>query len=279
LEPKVLAGALVMAALIWTIAAAVRSARLAGGSPPALPSGRVTTWAIHWIDLLGMVFFAALFCGLAIYGTMLPNDNRHIGAAEFAVTIVIQLIFAGSVLFIVGLRISPWRFFGLGWRQWPWALLFGPAAVVAMWFLLGSLEVAGYSKWMQDLLGKPTAQEMVQTLRETKDPVVELLLAVAAVIVAPLCEEAVFRGYIYPVAKRFGGRYAATAFSAVVFASAHGNLTALLPLAVFGVLLVLLYEWTGSLWAPISAHFFFNGATVLVQMLTKWHIIPDQLPT
>ena len=74
--------------------------------------------------------------------------------------------------------------------------------------------------------------------------------------------------------KRFSGRWIAAACSAFVFSAAHGNLTALLPLFIFGLVLVLLYEKTGSLWAPISVHFCFNGATVILQLASKYLNLP-----
>ncbi len=96
------------------------------------------------------------------------------------------------------------------------------------------------------------------------------LMAFAAAIVAPLCEEVVFRGYLYPVAKKYSGRWIAAIATALVFSAAHGSLAALLPLFIFGLVLVALYEMTGSIWAPIAVHALFNGATVAIQMLMRY---------
>ena len=101
-----------------------------------------------------------------------------------------------------------------------------------------------------------------------------LVMAFAAIVVAPLCEEIVFRGYLYPVMKKFSGPWVAGVCSALIFAAAHGSLVALLPLFVFGCVLVLIYEKTGSLWAPIAVHFCFNGATVIIQMAVRYLDLP-----
>jgi membrane protease YdiL (CAAX protease family) len=101
-------------------------------------------------------------------------------------------------------------------------------------------------------------------------------MSITAVIVAPLCEEVVFRGYIYPTLKKFNGIWIAALVSALIFSAAHGSLAALLPLFIFGVVLVFLYERTGSIWAPIGAHFLFNAATVTVQLLMRFGYIPEQ---
>jgi hypothetical protein len=123
-------------------------------------------------------------------------------------------------------------------------------------------------------LGVETVQDTVMLLQKSEDPLVLGLMAFAAVVAAPLCEEIVFRGYFYPVLKRFAGVWPAALCSALVFASAHGNLTAMLPLLIFGILLVWIYEKTGSLWAPIAVHFCFNGATVMVQLAARYYEIP-----
>lgn len=152
-------------------------------------------------------------------------------------------------------------------------LLIAPCAVLAMWAFSAGLEFSGYVKWMESL-GVETMQDTVKLLQESKDPLILGLMAFAAVVAAPLCEEIVFRGYFYPVMKHYSGAWPAAICSALVFAAAHGSLTALLPLFVFGLLLVFIYERTGSLWAPVSVHFCFNGATVLVQFAARHFNIP-----
>jgi hypothetical protein len=182
------------------------------------------------------------------------------------------------VVAILAPRVGPVTFFGLAWRGWPWVFVIGPVAVLVMWTLFGGMALAGYFRWMQDLLGGSPVQDVVKLLKEAKDPAVIALMAAAAVLVAPLCEEVVFRGYFYPVAKRYGGRVVAAVCSALVFSAAHGSLAALLPLFLFGLLLVELYERTGSLWTPVAAHFFFNGATVSLQLGARALGIPLETP-
>ena len=60
----------------------------------------------------------------------------------------------------------------------------------------------------------------------------------------------------------------------MVFAAAHGSLAALLPLFIFGCVLVFIYEKTGSIWAPIAVHFCFNGATVALQLAIRYFDLP-----
>jgi membrane protease YdiL (CAAX protease family) len=144
-----------------------------------------------------------------------------------------------------------------------------------MWLIFFGLYAVGYQALIESL-GVEMVQDTVDLFQKTKDMDVLILVAFTAVIVAPICEEVVFRGYIYPALKRFSGPWVGALVTALFFSAAHGSLAALLPLFIFGLVLVFLYEWTGSIWAPIAAHLLFNGATVALQMLIRFGYIPEQ---
>lgn len=245
-----------------------------GTTPPDLPAGRVAVGFYRPIDLLGAALVFLLFSGLVVSSVLVRQTATPVlDAGTLLVNIGFQFIMAGVVILLVIRRVGPVAWLGLRWPGWPWVFLLAPGAVLLMWLVSGGLQVSGYLKWMESL-GAETTQDTVKLLRETKDPQVLGLMAFAAVVAAPLCEEIVFRGYLYPVLKKFSGIGPAALSSSLVFAAAHGNLTALLPLLIFGGLLVLLYEKTGSLWAPIAAHFCFNSATVAVQLAVRYYDIP-----
>jgi membrane protease YdiL (CAAX protease family) len=88
-----------------------------------------------------------------------------------------------------------------------------------------------------------------------------------AVIVAPVAEEVLFRGYFYGVIRRYGGRLPALLTSSLLFAAIHVHLPSLLGLGILAVILCLLYERTGSLWAPITMHAAFNTTTIVMLIL------------
>jgi membrane protease YdiL (CAAX protease family) len=170
-------------------------------------------------------------------------------------------------------RVRPAEWLGLKWRKWPWVFVIAPVAVISMWLFFGGLQVSGFMKWMESL-GVDSVQDTVKLLQDATDPLTLGLMAGAAVLAAPICEEIVFRGYLYPAAKKFTGPWVACFFSALVFAAAHGSLAALLPLFLFGCVLVFIYEKTGSIWAPMAVHFCFNGATVLIQLAVRFYHLP-----
>ena len=85
---------------------------------------------------------------------------------------------------------------------------------------------------------------------------------------APVCEEVVFRGVVYRGYRKSGTLWQAMMLSALVFAIGHLNFNQAAYAFVIGVVLVLLVEATGSIWASIIYHVVFNGYSVCVMYLT-----------
>lgn len=251
-----------------------------GTLPPPLPPSaepepagffkvRTGIYRLADLPLIGLVFL--IYAGLtAANGTPeeVPLEKKFTPGVLVA-SIVFQFLLMGMVVAFVSWRVRIAEWLGLRWRQWPLAFAIAPVTLVFMWGLLIVLTFAGWNRWLEESLGVESMQEAVRLFQEAKDPLVIALMAVAAVIVAPLAEEVVFRGYLYPAAKRFCGPAGAVVFSSLVFAAAHGSIVALAPLFILAVLLCLIYEFTGSLWACISVHFLFNAATVTIQLLAR----------
>lgn len=253
-------------------------ARRQPATPPPLPVGKVAVSPYHRIDWLWMGFIVLTYASLSIGSAQLTDHPAEltISAEGLIQQIGFQLILAGMTVVVMVWRIGPVAWLGLCWPTWRRVLWIAPLSLVAMWSLNIALAVLGYSQWM-DSLGVEPIQDSVKLLQENGDPVILGLMAVAAVLVAPVCEEILFRGYLYAAAKRFAGPWVAGIGASLIFAAAHGGLAPLLPLFVFGGLLVLAYEFTGSLWAPIGMHFCLNGATVLFQFVVRWAPLPDSL--
>lgn len=84
------------------------------------------------------------------------------------------------------------------------------------------------------------------------------VIALFAVVLAPVAEESLFRGIFFPALRDAGWPRASGWIVSLVFGLIHGNAAAFLPLAAFGGFLAWLYVRTGNLLAPITAHFVFN---------------------
>lgn len=91
------------------------------------------------------------------------------------------------------------------------------------------------------------------------------------IVVAPVAEEMIFRGFLYPVFKTVAGRWGATLIAALFFAWAHHYPPAAPALFVLGIALTLLYEKTGSLLHPMAAHAAYNLISVTLFLISQRH--------
>ena len=247
----------------------------AEGSPPELPVGKVAVWFYRPLDLIGIAALAWIFYLQAAGNAMTGETDAPIkvSAEGVIVSIVLQFILAGIALAIVIRRVDPVQWLGLCWRDWPWVFLVAPATVVCMWVIFAGLHGVGYMDLI-DELGVEKVQDTVAIFQKEQSVIVLILMGFTAAVVAPICEEVVFRGYLYPAVKRFVGPWVSALSTALMFSAAHGSVSALVPLFVFGLALVALYEFTGSIWAPMAAHFLFNFVTVAALMATRFFNLP-----
>lgn len=140
----------------------------------------------------------------------------------------------------------------------------GLAAPPVMWGLQW-LSVQTFSQLGFDV----REQEAVRLLRAAAATDKKILLAVMAVGLAPLAEEFLFRGILYPFVKQCGFPRWALFGVAAFFALIHGNLVIFAPLVALAIALALLYEWTDNLLACIIVHAMFNAANFVMLFVLK----------
>lgn len=94
-------------------------------------------------------------------------------------------------------------------------------------------------------------------------PGVLVLMAVAVVIMAPIAEEALFRGILFGSLRPVWSFGWANIVAAVVFGAAHMDATLFIPLAIAGMILNGVYAKTRSLIPSTIAHASLNALAVL----------------
>ena len=87
--------------------------------------------------------------------------------------------------------------------------------------------------------------------------------------VAPVVEELLFRVVVYRWLARRLGVVTGVTLSALLFGLIHMSLFALLPITLLGVLLALVFERTGNIWACIALHAIFNSGQFLLMILVE----------
>ncbi len=89
-----------------------------------------------------------------------------------------------------------------------------------------------------------------------------VFFVVMAAVVAPVVEEILFRGILYPAIKQIGYPRIAAIGTAILFALFHVNLLTFASLTAVALGLIALYEFTDNLLAPIVAHAVFNASNL-----------------
>lgn len=266
--------ALVLGVASWFVRRKFSAAR---SGPPPFRAGRVPIWYYMGVDVIVLLGIGILFYVLSISNAMASESAGvpQINAGGIIYSMAFQVFCALFVMAIVFRRVRPGKWLGLRWGMWPLVFAIAPVSVVGMWALYAGLEQIGYVELLKKA-GVETLQDTVTMFQAEKNLNLVILLAIAAAVVAPVCEEILFRGYLYPATKKFTGPWVAAICVSLVFAAAHGSLAAMFPLFILGLLLIYLYEATGSIWAPMAVHFLFNATTVIVQLLVRFDYI--QLP-
>jgi membrane protease YdiL (CAAX protease family) len=198
-----------------------------------------------------------------LLGVLDPNEAS--GPMLLALVITAQAVgLAGALGYLAARRRLSWRL--LGPRRpalshvWL-GLGFGVGGFIAVNLLIaGLLEVFGPVD--------PPEQQLLSDV--TEGGVTTALAVIAAVLMAPLVEEVVFRGVLYQGLKRRMGLWPAAVVSALLFAVVHVEVQQPVYSSGF-VLLGLLFAWTmhrfGSLVVPIVAHASFNAVSVGLTLL------------
>jgi membrane protease YdiL (CAAX protease family) len=105
-------------------------------------------------------------------------------------------------------------------------------------------------------VGLEEQQSTLDDLGVGTSPAVTAAAAVLVVVLAPLVEEFFFRGFLYRSFRTNLGVWPAALGAGAIFGAVHATTgVEYVPILIFlGVALCLLYERTGSLYAPIAVH-------------------------
>src|SRR5574344_360870 len=138
--------------------------------------------------------------------------------------------------------------------------------------------------WMRNMENE---NENLITLITNDSRVSILLLNLLICAVVPaICEEFFFRGTLQQfLSQRFSNKHVAILVTAFIFSAIHLQFYGFIPRFLLGIYLGYLFVWTGSIWAPIVAHFLHNGISITMHFFgniqnvepTTDYIITDEL--
>lgn len=188
------------------------------------------------------------------------NMNNSGLVASMAFNLVVC---AGLLLYLHRLRgLNPAELFGLQhlhWRSIAMVVLTFTVIILISVNLVSAATVT----WLKDIWPDLQPQETVKAFQESGGIGFKILVIIAAVVIAPLAEETLFRGFVYGVLKRYTDAPFAALASSLMFAIIHLHVGSLLPLWMLAVLFCLAYEITGCLLVPMLLHAIFNAMSIV----------------
>jgi membrane protease YdiL (CAAX protease family) len=227
-------------------------ARASGKAPQAGPGGWLP-WAgpLALLAGLALALAGALLIDIpaAVLGTKI-SESRLPPGLVIADTYVQDLAFVLAAVFFAqlgGRAVAAWQF-GLRPTRAMRALAAATLAAVAFFLFL--------VLWSSTV--HTTKEKLLETLGTRQSTALLVSSAVLTCVIAPICEELLFRGFMFRALRNWRGVWPAAAITGLLFGAVHalGGAPAsdLVPLAVLGFLLCLLYDFTGSLYPCIALH-------------------------
>ena len=99
-----------------------------------------------------------------------------------------------------------------------------------------------------------------------------MVFLMMAVLLAPIFEEIIFRGYFFYVLSKYKGQIFAIYVIAIIFALLHveqywGDWLAITMVGILGLILSFLRAWTKTSLATMVTHFFYNGTMTILPVV------------
>ena len=193
--------------------------------------------------------------------TELAADPVYLGMAQILLTNLLN----GLVLFFIYRTVTV-KYRSPFWSSLKWK---GPTSIPPGLFLvlgaLLALVMGALSSRIPGIEDLPVSE----LLRHAQTAV---FLGVTAIAVAPLVEEVVFRGFIFPVLERRWGPVAAVLLTALMFTSLHvtqlwGSWMAVSLILLVGLALSLVRALTGALLPAFLLHLAYNTTLCLLSLI------------
>jgi membrane protease YdiL (CAAX protease family) len=226
------------------------------GEPSELPrregAASWPPWTAPAALVSGLVLAAvgALLVDIPAVAAGVKITTSHVPPGlEIADTTVQDIAFVLVAVFFAqlgGRKVSAWQ---LGLRPSP---LWRAVRLIVL-TLLAFLFFA----FLWSLVSHAEKEKLLKQLGTGESTLLLVLSAALTCVVAPICEEILFRGFIFSALRNWRGTWPAAILTGLAFGGVHaGSAPAadLIPLAALGFGLCLLYRATGSLYPCIAAH-------------------------
>lgn len=207
------------------------------------------------VGFLAATFASVVVAGVVIGGAavVLGTDLEDPDVAVNVVGVLAQdLILVATAIGFAWITTRPrlWHFGLRRARFWP----------ALGWAALGMFAFYVFAGIYSALVGIDEEQTTLQDLGASESAFGLVSAAVLVVVLAPIVEELFFRGFFYRSLRTSLPSWAAAPIVGIVFGIVHAFTgVEAVPILIFlGTVLCLVYERTGTLYAPIAMHAFNN---------------------
>jgi len=222
-------------------------------------------------DAYGLILiwtFSGVIISVVIGALMNASGRKDLELAEMVIS-----GFLSSVLLLIFIRKVSGRFssrgflYNIGLVKGPYSLI----KIVLLPALIG-LCFAGISLYLVFTRKVVPQTPLSEVIEATQSSSVILAFLALAVLVAPLVEEIVFRGYFFHVLSRLKGLKFAVIVISLSFAFLHvgqywGDWMAIFVVTVLGFVLTILRTWSQTTIASTVMHYVYNGGITLIPVI------------
>src|SRR4029077_3378215 len=184
----------------------------------------------HWIDLVylmlfysvsGVVLTLIVAAGALVFFGISPTALRSSTAARASVLIISQALLSAATLgflyVVVRGRSSAPFWQTMGWRGFR---SMASSASVVLRYILGGFALAVVVGWLGNFVGRESGIPMEELFRSRQSV---LMLMALGILVAPVVEETIFRGCVFPVIARKFGITTGIVVTGALFGLAHAQ--------------------------------------------------------
>lgn len=227
------------------------------------PNGPRVPWPAWTAPVALVAAFALALLGSAIadipaaLAGVRVNSSHLPGALVIADTAIQDIAFVAAAVIFAQFGAHRFRTYDLGLR--PPRMGIRRAALLVVGTYLAFLA---FSYVWALVLGITEKEKILESLGTNEGTALLAGGAVLTCLIAPVCEEIIFRGFFFRALANWRGALPAALITGLVFGGVHAGsapVADLLPLGVLGFLLCMLYRATGSLYLTISVHVLNNA--------------------
>jgi membrane protease YdiL (CAAX protease family) len=242
----------------------------------SLPETRreVAPFDLKWtlaIDAFGVVL--VWFLGVIIFVILLDGMGRLFAEQESQLGRLVVLSTFSFIFMMLLIRhvtrryegLSLPQILGLQRNQQSWTAM-------AFWPVILGLSFAIFSIYLLQTRAQNPLTPLDRLVSATSSELTFLAFFAVALLLAPLFEEMIFRGYFYYVIAENKGPLFAVLFISLIFGGLHvdqywGDWQAIAVVILLGVVLTILRAKTGSSIPSIIMHYVYNGSMTIIPVL------------